>query len=143
MMKNFYQNLKKLLTFDLLDDIFIEEEIENMNSMLVIFPYYSGTWCFDDMTVGLLREPFVMGIPEIIDDMLVIAKIKKKDARDGFRLIFSAKVFPGYHMKLTWVREESGGNWYTNGAKEGWLCPALFKYFKKAPKEIYARAESA
>ena len=24
---------------------------------------------------------------------------------------------------------------------EGWLCPALFKYFKAAPKEIYVRAE--
>jgi hypothetical protein len=24
---------------------------------------------------------------------------------------------------------------------EGWLCPALFKYFEKAPKEIYIKAE--
>ena len=24
---------------------------------------------------------------------------------------------------------------------EGWLCPALFKYFKTAPREIYVRAE--
>jgi len=26
---------------------------------------------------------------------------------------------------------------------EGWLCPALFKYFEKAPKEIYVKAEAA
>jgi hypothetical protein len=25
---------------------------------------------------------------------------------------------------------------------EGWLCPALFKYFEVAPKEIYAKAEA-
>ncbi len=25
---------------------------------------------------------------------------------------------------------------------EGWLCPALFKYFDKSPAEIYAKAEA-
>jgi hypothetical protein len=25
--------------------------------------------------------------------------------------------------------------------KEGWLCPALFKYFETAPPELYAKAE--
>jgi hypothetical protein len=24
---------------------------------------------------------------------------------------------------------------------EGWLCPALFKYFDAAPKTLYAKAE--
>jgi hypothetical protein len=24
---------------------------------------------------------------------------------------------------------------------EGWLCPALFKYFPEAPKKLYAKAE--
>jgi hypothetical protein len=24
---------------------------------------------------------------------------------------------------------------------EGWLCPALFKYFESAPKEIFLKAE--
>jgi hypothetical protein len=26
---------------------------------------------------------------------------------------------------------------------EGWLCPALSKYFQKAPNEIYVKAEAA
>jgi hypothetical protein len=26
---------------------------------------------------------------------------------------------------------------------EGWLCPALFKYFPQAPAEIHVRAEPA
>jgi hypothetical protein len=24
---------------------------------------------------------------------------------------------------------------------EGWLCPALFKYFEAAPKDLYVKAE--
>jgi len=65
------------------------------------------------------------------------------NAKNGFRLLFSANPFPGYQMKLIWLREEDGGNWYySEDLKiEGWLCPALFKYYRKAPKEIYAKAE--
>jgi len=25
---------------------------------------------------------------------------------------------------------------------EGWLCPALFRYFDKAPPELYVKAEA-
>jgi hypothetical protein len=32
-----------------------------------------------------------------------------------------------------------GGNWYHINGKEGWLCPALLKYFDTAPREIYAQ----
>jgi hypothetical protein len=46
-------------------------------------------------------------------------------------------------VKLEWKREEYGGNWYFSSEfkMEGWLCPALFKYFDNAPKEIYVKAE--
>ncbi len=39
--------------------------------------------------------------------------------------------------------QESGGTWYYSDhyKMEGWLCPALFKYFPTAPREIYVRAE--
>ncbi|MGH7971928.1 MAG: DUF6717 family protein [Limisphaerales bacterium] len=35
------------------------------------------------------------------------------------------------------------GNWYFSPEFkiEGWLCPALFKYFDQAPTEIYVKAE--
>jgi len=112
----------------------------NANSLQVLRPYkYQGSWVFDDPRVGLVREPFVFGIDEMIDRL--VAAIPQ--AEQGFRLIFSPQIFPAYAAKLEWRREEAGGNWYfspTFGI-EGWLCPALFKYFEAAPKELYAKAE--
>ncbi len=110
------------------------------NSIMIITPYrYSGTWVFDDDRVGLVREPFVAGVPEMID--VLVSDIP--DAENGFRLLFSAKPFPGYQKKLTWVRGESGGNYYRTDdpQMEGWLCPAMFKYYDEAPKELYVKAE--
>lgn len=62
-----------------------------------------------------------------------------KNPEKGFTAVFSKDPFPGYKICLDWVREESGGNvyvWKTVG-KEGWLCPALFRYFSEAPKKMY------
>jgi hypothetical protein len=106
------------------------------NALMVIFPYrFNGVWVFDDDRGGLVREPFVSGIPEMIDR--IVAHIT--DAENGFRLLFSASPFPGHQEELTWVREEYEGNWYRwhKANLEGWLCPALFKYFDSAPRKIY------
>lgn len=112
----------------------------SMNSITLISPYrYEGMWVFDDPRVGLHREPFVSGADTIIDAL--VAGIPEADK--GFRLLFSATPFPGYMARFVWRREEYGGNWYFSPDfnREGWLCPALFKYFETAPKENYARAE--
>ena len=38
------------------------------NALIVIAPYrHAGTWVFDDPKAGLVREPFVAGVPEMID----------------------------------------------------------------------------
>jgi hypothetical protein len=111
-----------------------------MNSMNLIVPYrHEGMWVFDDARVGLDKEPFVSGADTMID--VLVAEIP--NAHKGFRLLFSATPFPGYKVKLEWLREENGGNWYFSPdfQMEGWLCPALFKYFETAPKEIYVKAE--
>ena len=94
---------------------------------------------FDDEDKGLVKEPFVSGVPEMID--VLVQDIP--DARKGFRLIFSAGPFPGYQKELTWVREEHGGNWYRteDPPMEGWLCPALFEFFDDTPEKIYVKAE--
>ena len=110
------------------------------NSLRVIVPYwYEGTWVFDDESVGLNKEPFVAGVPEMIDNLVK----KIPNARNGFRLIFSSAPFPGYQRKLTCVREEYEGNWYKieDQQIEGWLCPALLRYFDKAPEKLCVKAE--
>ncbi|MGB5969653.1 MAG: DUF6717 family protein [Spirulinaceae cyanobacterium] len=109
---------------------------------MVIHPYkYDEMWVFDDEKVGLVREPFVAGADKIIDQM--VANIPQ--AESGFSLLFSAHPFPGYQVKFDWRREEYGGNWYYIAMldMEGWLCPALFKYFDKAPQEFYAQFKAA
>lgn len=110
----------------------------------IISPYnYNGAWVFDDPTVGLVKEAFVCGSDKIIEHL----SRDIPDARDGFNLYFSAAPFPGHQAHLKWDREELEGNWYRldddgdhTPAMEGWLCPALFKYFERAPMDIYAQA---
>lgn len=110
------------------------------NQILVIAPYWhSGAWVFDDPAKGLDREPFVLGIGPMIDHLTCDIP----NARSGFRLLFSAAPFPSYQQRLEWRREELNGNWYWSEElqAEGWLCPALFRYFDQAPREIYVKAE--
>ncbi|MEM8639960.1 MAG: DUF6717 family protein [Cyanobacteria bacterium P01_G01_bin.54] len=112
-----------------------------MNSMLVIYPYkLKESWVFDDEQVGLLQEPFVSGADTIISEWVK----EMPTARFGFKMIFSGQPFPGYQHQLDWRREEYGGNWYysTELDKEGWLCPALFKYFETCPDSIYVQCKA-
>jgi len=107
---------------------------------MVIVPYkYGGTWVFDDFSTGLRREPFVAGVPEMIDYLVR----DLPDATNGFRMLFSTQPFPGHQKRLTWVRPAGGGNFYRmhEPDMEGWLCPALFRYYREAPKELYVKAE--
>ena len=111
------------------------------NALIVIAPYrHAGTWVFDDPGARLVREPFVAGVPEMID--VLVRDIP--GATNGFRLLFSAQPFPGYQKKLTWLRGDMGGNYYKmeEPAMEGWICPAMFRYYKTAPKELYVKAEA-
>jgi hypothetical protein len=111
-----------------------------MNAIQIIQPYrFAETWVFDDAATGLEKEPFVAGIPEMIDQL--VSEIP--NAENGFRLLFSPTPFPGWQEHLSWKREEYGGNWYQAEriGGEGWLCPALFKYFDTAPRDVYVRAE--
>ena len=112
-----------------------------MNTLIAIYPYkHRGLWVFDDEKAGLVQEPFVSGADQIIDAMTK----NIPGAEEGFRLMFSAGPFPGQTAEFDWCREELGGNWYYNPEldMEGWLCPALFKYFEEAPKKLYAKIEA-
>lgn len=112
-----------------------------MNSLFAISPYkFEGFWVFDDPSVGLRQEPFVSGADDIID----VLTQEIPEAEKGFKLVFSPLPFPGFTARLVWSREEYGGNWYAwpERAMEGWLCPALFKYFEAAPPEIYVKVSA-
>ena len=109
-----------------------------MNALTYITPYkFSGMWVFDDAAVGLIREPFVAGIDTMIDRLTESIP----NAEAGFRLLFSTNPFPGYSVELQWRREEYSGNWYYCPQLdiEGWLCPALFRYFPTAPEKLFAQ----
>jgi hypothetical protein len=112
------------------------------NQIMTIRPYrWNGLWVFDDESVGLHREPFVAGADTIID--AAVARLDIPNADQGFLALFSAEKFPGHNLELTWTRSEDGGrsNYYHDPAAnlEGWLCPALLKYFPQPPKKIYAQ----
>ena len=44
-----------------------------------------------------------------------------------------------------WAREEGGGNVYRWAEKgmEGWLCPALLRYFTEPPEKLYIQVKAA
>src|SRR5215831_14318210 len=114
----------------------------SMNVINVISPYkHHGMWVFDDPRVGLAQEPFVAGADTMIDR--VVADIP--DAERGFLLVFSGSPFPGHQYRLDWRRSEGGGNWYYSEQldAEGWLCPALLRYFEEAPKQLCVQVKSA
>jgi len=109
-----------------------------MNAINVIAPYrYLGMWVFDDPRVGLVQEPFVSGADTMIDR--VVRDIP--DAEHGFVMVFSGNPFPGHQRKLEWRRADGSGNWYYSPDldMEGWLCPALLRYFGEPPPEIYVQ----
>jgi hypothetical protein len=117
-------------------------ELRAMNAINIIAPYkHHGTWVFDDPRVGLVQEPFVAGADTMIDR--VVAEIP--NAARGFRLTFSGLPFPGHQYRLDWRRSEGGGDWYYSEQleMEGWLCPALLRYFSEAPKQLYIQVAAA
>src|ERR1700676_88533 len=113
-----------------------------MNAVSVIFPYrLEGVWVFDDASAGLVREPFISGADHILD--VLTAHIPEAATR--LKIICSARPFRGYTPRFVWTRAEYGGNWYRwpERKMEGWLCPALLKYFSKTPpKEIFVQASA-
>jgi hypothetical protein len=139
-----------------------EKKIKNKNTtgnaIFQIFPYRSGkTWAFDDPGRGLVGEPFVAGIPEIIEGVCEILDLHS----DRLCFTFSAQKFPGSQVELHLEGEEMGGAWYvwqipkrilllkedlnffTEDEKRGWLCPAALKFFDRFPSTIYVQVAEA
>jgi len=111
------------------------------NSIFIINPYFSGgAWIFDDDKREIVREPFVAGIPEMINHFTKDIKNAKK----GFKLLFSANPMPDAQAHLIKKSQEGKGTWYELSGTQmiGWLCPVLYEYFTKPPANIYCRFEA-
>lgn len=114
------------------------ETLPKRNQINCIKPYmWNGLWVFDDPAVGLDKEALVAGMPEMILHACAVMGIQNPEK--GFLALFSKDPFPGAKICLQWAREEMGGNVYLlpEANIEGWLCPALFKYFDEAPPKMY------
>jgi hypothetical protein len=66
------------------------------NSMFAINPYKKGLWKFDDASAGLVAEPFVGDVNEVIDKMS--AHIPNTEA--GFTLLFGPVRFPRWQVRM-------------------------------------------
>lgn len=111
------------------------------NSIMTIKPYKENSvWVFDEEKFNIQKEPFVCGMNEIIDEILK-QNYDKENPDNGFNCVFSNNMFPDYQEKLTFIKEEMGGAWYIHEKTnmKGWLCPVLYTYFEKSPKEIFIK----
>jgi hypothetical protein len=121
------------------------------NSMLALQLYRdAGTWCFTDESRNLTNEPFVLGIPAIIDKVIQDNEIDPHNPT----VIFSENEFPQCQGYLAYEIFEQGGVWYSlqelhkpykhpGGTLRGWLCPATLKFFPCHPKRIYFKLENS
>lgn len=109
-----------------------------MNALMEIYPYRTRSgWSFDDEEKGLKGEPFVAGIPAIIDQFV------PKDQKTC-TITFSGQGFPGAQGHLERVCVSGSVHGGTNYILKvdghqmiGWLCPALFEYFEEAPDKLW------
>jgi hypothetical protein len=73
------------------------------NAIHVIVPYrHASTWVFDDLRVGLSQEPFVFGIPEMIDT--IVANIPNEEKERGRESLFGKAWLRHHRMVNTSLR---------------------------------------
>ncbi|VDM07213.1 unnamed protein product [Wuchereria bancrofti] len=79
---------------------------KTQNQINIIYPYKTkyGGWSFDDEEVGLQGEPFVSGIPQIIDSLIGADT-------EQFACLISKDPIPNYTGCLV-KQDHSGDGWY-------------------------------
>jgi len=114
--------------------------METNNEIFILRPFRKyGTWVFNDEIRNLVEEPFVFGMPQIIDKMVGDRNVHE------FTMIFSRNELPDYDLVLEkrTDRPETIGAWYQceKLGMSGWLCPALNLYYRVPPDKIYIKIE--
>jgi hypothetical protein len=102
-------------------------------------------WCFDIPIVGIEDEPFVSGMPEIIEHHLIRAEKLDVARTHGVSVLFSGAASKpaafelGNYFHLVKVKEENNGCWYRDPSTgfEGWLCPNLYQFFAAPPNTLH------
>lgn len=102
-----------------------------MNIQVISMYKQGDIWYFSDDGMGILHEPFVCGMSEMIDDML--GSLSLRTARASF--CSQPRILPSFVLLKLWERE--GGCWYAGQGMKGWFCPVLYRYFRKAPERLY------
>jgi NAD-dependent deacetylase len=137
---NVVDNLKLALE-DRLDGVLTKDKVKEDPVTFMIEIYkWEGFWVFDDARVGLVKEGLINGTNLIIDEL-----VKGCGKQKSYNLIFSNVPMFGY-IELTWLKMENsteGGHWYHSEDLnlDGWLCPALYLYFKEVPEKLYINIE--
>lgn len=109
----------------------------NNNSIMTLDLYKTqNAWVFDDPTFDIVREPFVLGISEIISSYL-------DEGATTCTIFFSHQAFPTCET-LTLDFEEADGGWYSvqSSGMRGWLCPVTRIYMNGIPENIYMKVQS-
>lgn len=104
-----------------------------------------NTWCFDIPFAGIIDEPFVDGIPELIEFHLNRKGKLKEAKKTGICVLFSGTTKKpdcfknGIYAKLQRREEDNGGCWYWDAAAKahGWLCPNLYQFFARPPRQVH------
>lgn len=93
-----------------------------------------GIWTFDDEDLGIVGEPFVGEINDMIDACL-----------EGYQectILCSQFPIPNYNISLT-RRDDLGQGMYQMDGTEvvGWLCPCFLSYFPHYVEKVYAKID--
>lgn len=120
----------------------LQQQAAAATEIVHLQPYWDSdqqTWVIDDPPLGLSHEPFVDGYPEFLDRLLHDVP----DADRGFRIELSDHPFPGFVSHLVRQDDEYGGYWYASDdpSIKAWFGPALERYFKAVPPELFLRLE--
>lgn len=114
----------------------IKRRLSANSIFTIIVENKRGALVFTDLERGLIDEPFVSGADEVIKTLK--PELRKNGAKAP--LTFASSMFPGATHEFERQESEWGGHWYSDGEMRGWLCPALLKFFSKAPAHIFVQA---
>lgn len=110
------------------------------------FYRHQGQWVFDDERRDIFVEPLVCGADDVFD---VISGRCDDESINRCTVNFSSSPIPGFALHATYLGPEFDGSRYSTADMtpdtpfEFWLCPALFAYFDRAPKNLYVQYVSS